>query len=115
MKTLILAILLIASNALAASTTITFSITSSAVASAPNLRIATMNAKNAMASVPLQARVWDATENYTFTKTKAVTFDTNDKKVLYVQTDQNTKAYLGTDLTNYILIYSGVPETIILR
>lgn len=89
---------------------ITFSITSSAKTSAPNLRIG-IN-KGAMAtdgSTPMQSMTVPRSVNYFLTKTTAHTFAAGTSAI-EIQVDQDTKMYTGSDLTNYILIYSGVPK-----
>lgn len=116
MTTLItLLFVLIASTTFADTTSFTFSITSSATTATPNLRIGKMKPPMTNGNLPMQAYVWDETENYYVTKSTAVSYDGLNTKVLNIQTDQDTKVYKGTDLTNYILIYSGVPQTILLR
>lgn len=115
MKTLALCILLMATTAFGASQTLTFSITSTARGTTPNLRISVMKPVMAQAPIAMQGFVWDSQEDYYLTKTTAITYNSINAKVLYVDADQDTKVYLGSDLTNYMLIYSGIKETIILR
>lgn len=115
MKTLALCILLMASTAFGATQTFTFTQTSSARTTAPNLRIAIMKPVMAQMPTAVQGFVWDSTENYWLTKSTSVTYNSVNTKVIEVETNQDTKVYLGSDLTNYVLIYSGIPKQIILR
>jgi len=112
---LFLIAIFVTSTAFAEPTTVTFSITSSAVTSAPNLRIAKMKPAMALAPIAMQGVVIDSVENYYLTKSTVVTFNTLNTKLLRVQTDQDTKIYFGTDLTNYLVHYNGVPDTYIFR
>lgn len=45
--------------------------------------------------------------------TKSVSFPLTSVLVFKVQTDQDTKMYLGSDATNYFTIYSGTSETFV--
>lgn len=115
MKKLILALLLLPSLAFADTSTFTFSIASSASTATPNLRIAKM--KPVMAQFPqsAQAFVWDETSNHYLTKSTTISYNSVLTKVIKVQADQDTKVYLGSDLTNYILIKADIDELIVLR
>lgn len=116
MKTIITAaLLLIASVAFASTSTITFGITSSAATASPNLRIAMMKRVLVNAPISVQSFVWDETANYKLTKTQATSYSGTNYLGILVQTDQDTKTYLGADLTNYILIQSGVDKVILFR
>lgn len=116
MKTLITLLAVLATTAAFADTTaLTFAITSSARTTAPNIRISIMKPPMTNGNLPIQAHVWDSTENYWLTKSTAVSYNGLNAKSLVIQADQDTKVYRGTDLTNYILIYSGVPFPMILR
>lgn len=114
-KLITLFLILIATTAFADTTAFTFSITSSASTATPNIRIAKMKPPMTNGNLPIQSFVWDETENYFLTKSTAVSYNGMNTKALLIQADQDTKFYRGTDLTNYILIYSGVPTTVLLR
>jgi len=101
--------------AFGASQTLTFAISSSAKTSTPNLRIGQMVPVMAQAPVAMQGMVIDSVTNHYLTKSTAIPFNTVNTKVVEVETDQDTKVYFGSDLTNYLLVYSGVPRTFILR
>lgn len=89
---------------------ITFSITSSAKSSAPNLRIGVMKGTLAKdGNVAMQGMKLPRPVNYYLTKSTTHTF-TSGTKAIEIQVDQDTKMYTGTDLTNYMLIYSGAPR-----
>lgn len=47
--------------------------------------------------------------------TKSTTVPLTYFLAVEVQTDQDTKMYLGSDATNYYTIYSGVPETFVVN
>lgn len=91
-------------------TTITFAQTSSAKTATPNLRIAVQKTRLARDSGSNIVQGAAMTKIYNYYLTKSIThpFDANDV-FYYVQTDQDTKHYFGTDLTNYLVIQSGVP------
>lgn len=59
-------------------------------------------------SPPLQTKVISTVRNYFLTKSTAVNMSGPPAVThVVVQTDQNTKMYVGSDLTNYLLIQSG--------
>ena len=100
--------LLITVNAYAVDpTSITFTITSSAVSSTANLRIATMPKKLAnwsgrdVQSFALEAPI----TNYFITKSVTYAIPSGTGAIM-VQADQDTKMYLNTDYTNFIKIYA---------
>lgn len=83
---------------------ITFSITSSAKTATPNLRIGIV--KGALArdgNETIQAMPLPRPVNYYLTKTITHTFTTGTTGIL-IQVDQDTKLYVGDDLTNAILL-----------
>jgi len=107
-------ILTISVSAFAANfvTSAVFSITSSAVTSATNLRVQPMGPKLIARdenSQPIQSFVRQAnqTQNLFLTKTKPV--DLSNALCLYIEVDQDTKMYLNAE-TNYILLPSGTRE-----
>jgi hypothetical protein len=122
-------ILIIVASILAASVasaqTVTFGIASSAKTSTPNVRIAFMfgplpTAPGASGGMMQTMRI-DKIVGYYLTKAAlAVNMlnplgDGRPATQFMVQGDQDTKLYVGTDLTNYILVKSGtnlydVPE-----
>ena len=94
---------------------ITFGIASSAITATPNLRIGVM--KGTMGkdgNVVMQGMVIPRPVNYHLTKSKVHTFVTGTTAI-EIQADQDTKMYVGGDLTNYLLIYSGVPVTYVIK
>lgn len=88
---------------------ITFGITSTAATSTPNLRVAVMTGQLAKdGNVPVQAFTVPASQaNYYLTKSKVYTIS-NYTTGIWIQVDQDTKMYTGSDLTNYMLLKSGV-------
>lgn len=92
-------------------TSITFGQTSSAKTSAPNVRVAVQYphvAKDQAGNV-VQGFAPNAIYNYYLTKSTTHTFSGN-VTAYEVQADQDTKLYLGSDLTNYILLYANTPR-----
>jgi hypothetical protein len=94
---------------------ITFGIASSAVTATPNLRIGVMTGTLGKdGNVVMQGMTIPRPVNYYLTKSKVHTFATGTTAI-QIQADQNTKMYVGSDLTNYMLIYSGVPQTYVVK
>lgn len=107
--------LLITTTAIAATQTITFSITSSAKTSTPNLRIAVMKPVLVQAPVAVQSFVVDSIENYYLTKSTTLTYNTLNARIFEIDADQDTKYFIGSDLTNYMVLYSQIPKIITFR
>jgi hypothetical protein len=116
-RIIIIAACLIMASTTAMAQVLTFSITSSASTGTPNLRIGYMSGPiqiapgSSGAGSAMQTQVFDAVGNYYLTK--KLTIDTCAKNArcmgyALIQTDQNTKLNFGTDLTNYLLIQSGL-------
>jgi hypothetical protein len=94
-------------------TTVTFTQTSSAKTSAFNLRIAKMTGTLARdRDIPIQAMALSSITGYYLTKSTTVTLDSTVKG-LYIQADQDTKVYFGSDLTNWVKIYADIPFSLI--
>jgi hypothetical protein len=97
---------------------ITFAIPTSAVTSTPNVRIGVVKtgvAWDVNRGVMLQGMpLPDSVTTYYLTKSSTYTPE-EGTMLLEIQTDQNTKMYLGSDLTNFLYIYSGVPRIYTIR
>ncbi len=116
MKKLIVALLLIATPAVAYDfSSITFGITSSAVPSNPNLRIGLMKGTLGRdGNIPVQGMTLPTIFNYKVTKTKTFTFPAGTTAIV-IQADQDTKLYTGSDLSNYLLVYQGSDMTYVVK
>lgn len=117
MKTLIAILILLAAPFAHAFdvASITFQIASSATTSVPNLRIGVMKGKlGTDGDVKIQAMPIPRPVNYHLTKSTTHTFTTGTTAI-EIQVDQDTKMYTGSDLSNYLLIYSGIPVTYSVR
>ena len=98
--------------AVSGSATFVFKQISSAVASAPNLRIGVMaqplaRDSSTYSGASVQTFVRDKTLNYYLTKSTTVPLD--HALYLVIQVDQPTYIYRNGDLTNYLLCTSGAP------
>ena len=94
---------------------ITFAIASSAKTSTPNLRIGVVkgplgrDGNTAIQGLPLPRPL-----SFYLTKTKTHTFTTGTTAI-EIQVEQDTKMYVGSDLTNYLLIYAGTPRVYVVK
>ena len=111
MKTVCVVVLCLMLSVSAMAQTVTFSITSSARTSTPNLRITYMNGPLQVApgssgpGAAIQAFVVDSIGNYYLTKTKTVNLSSpRAYAYININTDQDTKMYVDADLTNYWII-----------
>lgn len=97
---------------------ITFTITSSAVTPTANLRIGVVKsdiAWNVNRSQPLQGMPLPGSID-TYFLTKTVTYTPAEfTRVLEIQVSQDTKMYVGSDLTNFLYIYSDAPRIYTIR
>ena len=94
---------------------ITFGIASSAKSSAPNLRIGV--AKGVMASdgnTAIQGMPIPRPVNYYLTKSTTHAIATGTI-ALEIQVSQDTKMYVGSDLTNYLLLPADTVRTYTVR
>lgn len=97
---------------------ITFKITSSAATSTANLRIGVVKSNLAWdinRSQPIQGMpLPDSITSYFLTK--SVTYTPAEfTRVLEIQVSQDTMMYVGSDLTNFLYIYSGAPRIYTIR
>lgn len=119
MKTFILLVsLLITVPAFALDvSSVTFKIASSAATSTFNLRIGKMTggelAKEKSGNEKIQAIAISAFTDYFLTKSQAI--DTSSLSAILIQADQDTKMYIGSDLTNYIIVYGGIDMNFVLK
>lgn len=94
---------------------ITFGIASSATTSTPNLRIGVVkgpmasNGNTAIQGMPIPRPV-----NYYLTKSTTHTI-TPGTIALEIQVSQDTKMYVGSDLTNYLLLPADTVKTYTVR
>lgn len=118
MKPSIILILLFACLALPAASqaldpsTLVFSITSSAKTSTPNLRVVYHTRVLASAPSGDTAQVFAPSRvvNYYLTKRTTVSLPV-DTVAYQIQTDQDTKLFFGSDLSNYLIVYADAPVT----
>lgn len=97
---------------------ITFTKASSAVSSAPNVRIGVVKSNIAWdvnRSQPIQGMPLPGSIT-SYYLTKSVTYTPAEfTRVVEIQVDQDTKMYVGTDLTNFLYIYAGAPRVYTIR
>jgi len=95
---------------------ITFSQTSSARTTMANLRLGVVyNALGRDGNTPIQGLPIPTPINHFMTKASVTHTFTAGTIAIEIQTDQDTKMYVGNDLTNFIMIYSGVPRAYIVK
>ena len=111
MEKLLILILLVMIPATVTAQIITFTQTSSAKSSTPNLRIGLMRGPLPVApgtSASMQTATVDAIQNYYLTKTKTLNVGSPTAYgYMIIQVDQDTKMYIDSDATNYMTIPSG--------
>lgn len=89
---------------------ITFSIAPSATTATPNLRIGVVKGPLAKdGNIAVQGMPLPRPLSFYLTETKTYTFE-EGTTAIEIQVDQDTKMYVGSDLTNYLLIYAGAPR-----
>lgn len=112
----IITVLMCAVQAFAYTTSsITFGIASTARTSTPNLRIGVMKGPLGKdGNIPVQGMTLPAPQMFYLTKSTTFPFAAGTTAI-EIQTDQDTKLYVGSDLTNYLLIYAGTPVTYIVK
>lgn len=116
MKTALTLVVLVLMSSVAHAVDVTravFSITSSAITSAPNLRVQPMTPKLVGRSSDggeiLQTFLRQAGTTQNLYLTKSQTVSLSGALCLYIEVDQDTKMYLNSE-TTYILLPSGTRE-----